>query len=130
MVRLPRCFVYHSCAAAVLLAIAGIAPSSVGQEASGDDSTIVYPAEYFAEYAPITAQDMLDRIPGQGQASDRLAADVAGRRVVAILPLAGGDSAPAAATNCWSMVKERPARATRPAICCGAFPPARSGKFR
>ncbi|MCB1672819.1 MAG: TonB-dependent receptor, partial [Pseudomonadales bacterium] len=69
MVRLPRCFVYHSCAAAVLLAIAGIAPSSVGQEASGDDSTIVYPAEYFAEYAPITAQDMLDRIPGQGQAS-------------------------------------------------------------
>ncbi len=37
----------------------------VAQENEGDNSTIVYPAEYFAEYAPITAQDMLDRIPGQ-----------------------------------------------------------------
>jgi outer membrane receptor for ferrienterochelin and colicins len=36
------------------------------QITSGDDSTIIYPAEYFTEYAPITAQDMLDRIPGQG----------------------------------------------------------------
>lgn len=34
------------------------------QEASGDDSTITYPASYFAEYEPVTAQDMLDRIPG------------------------------------------------------------------
>ncbi|MEX2131979.1 MAG: TonB-dependent receptor, partial [Pseudohongiellaceae bacterium] len=39
------------------------------QETSSDNSTIVYAADYFAEYAPITAQDMLDRIPGQGQAS-------------------------------------------------------------
>lgn len=35
------------------------------QENDGDNSTVVYPAEYFSEYAPITAQDMLDRIPGQ-----------------------------------------------------------------
>ncbi|MCB1671846.1 MAG: TonB-dependent receptor [Gammaproteobacteria bacterium] len=32
-----------------------------------EDTTIIYPASYFAEYAPVTAQDMLDRIPGQGQ---------------------------------------------------------------
>lgn len=34
------------------------------QESLGDDSTITYPASYFAEYEPVTAQDMLDRIPG------------------------------------------------------------------
>ncbi|MBL4820446.1 MAG: TonB-dependent receptor [Gammaproteobacteria bacterium] len=39
----------------------------VAQEAAGDDSTIVYPATYFTEYAPITAQDMVDRIPGVGR---------------------------------------------------------------
>lgn len=28
------------------------------------DSTVVYPADFFAQYAPVTANDMLDRIPG------------------------------------------------------------------
>lgn len=28
------------------------------------DSTIVYPAEYFAPYSPVSVSDMLDRIPG------------------------------------------------------------------
>lgn len=28
------------------------------------DSTVVYPAEYFATYNPVTANDMLERIPG------------------------------------------------------------------
>ena len=30
----------------------------------GDDSTVVYPSNYFSEWTPVTAQDMLDRIPG------------------------------------------------------------------
>lgn len=49
--------------------VAGLPGLAAGQETSGDDSTIIYAADYFAQYAPITAQDMLDRIPGQGQAS-------------------------------------------------------------
>ncbi len=35
------------------------------QETNADDSTVVYPADYFNQWRPITAQDMLDRIPGQ-----------------------------------------------------------------
>ncbi len=34
------------------------------EEDPTDDSTIVYPADYFAEYYPISANDMLNRIPG------------------------------------------------------------------
>lgn len=34
------------------------------QDNVGDDSTVMYPASYFAEYLPVTAQDMLNRIPG------------------------------------------------------------------
>ncbi len=45
--------------------LAGFSSATLGQETSGDNSTVIYPADYFAEYAPITAQDMLDRIPGQ-----------------------------------------------------------------
>ncbi|MDD9888931.1 MAG: TonB-dependent receptor plug domain-containing protein, partial [Gammaproteobacteria bacterium] len=39
------------------------------QENIGDDSTIVYPSTYFAEYAPVTALDMLNRIPGMETSS-------------------------------------------------------------
>lgn len=39
-------------------------PSLIAQSIQGDDSTVVYPAAYFAEFAPVTAQDMLNRIPG------------------------------------------------------------------
>mgnify|MGYP006139575101 FL=1 len=39
------------------------------QDNVGDDSTVVYPASYFAEFNPVTAQDMLDRIPGVGTAT-------------------------------------------------------------
>ena len=34
------------------------------QDNVGEDSTVVYPANYFIEWTPVTAQDMLDRIPG------------------------------------------------------------------
>jgi len=31
-----------------------------------DDATVTYPNSYFSDYAPVTAKDMLDRIPGVG----------------------------------------------------------------
>ncbi len=34
------------------------------QDNVGDKSTVVYPSSYFLEYAPVTALDMLNRIPG------------------------------------------------------------------
>ncbi len=45
----------------LLLLIGRIATAQIG---SDDNSTITYPSAYFVEYAPVTAQDMLDRIPG------------------------------------------------------------------
>ncbi len=34
------------------------------QDNVGEESTVRYPASYFSEWSPVTAQDMLDRIPG------------------------------------------------------------------
>jgi len=39
------------------------------QDNVGEDSTVLYPASYFVEFNPVTAQDMLDRIPGVGTAT-------------------------------------------------------------
>jgi outer membrane receptor for ferrienterochelin and colicins len=39
--------------------------SASAQDTTGDDSTVIYPASYFSQWGPRTAQDMLDRIPGQ-----------------------------------------------------------------
>ena len=38
------------------------APPSLGQDAEAEsaDSTVVYTAEFFAQYNPVTANDMLD----------------------------------------------------------------------
>ena len=47
---------------AVLIVFA--AQYGFGQDNVGDDSTVVYPSNYFSEWSPVTAQDMLDRIPG------------------------------------------------------------------
>lgn len=44
---------------------------TLAQQAGSSDSTVVYPADYFTEWAPITAQDMLSRIPGQENAGPR-----------------------------------------------------------
>ncbi|MFT7470460.1 MAG: outer membrane receptor for ferrienterochelin and colicins [Kiritimatiellia bacterium] len=41
----------------------------VAQDNVGEESTIMYPASYFTEFNPVTAQDMLDRIPGVGSAT-------------------------------------------------------------
>ncbi len=41
------------------------ASAALAQDTSGDDdTTVIYPADYFDQWAPITAQDMYDRIPG------------------------------------------------------------------
>ena len=39
---------------------------ATAQDSTGENSTVVYSADYFSEYAPVSAQDMLNRIPGQG----------------------------------------------------------------
>ncbi|NKB32497.1 MAG: hypothetical protein GKR91_05305 [Pseudomonadales bacterium] len=46
------------------LSIASIGQFAYAQDNVGEDSTVRYPATYFSEWAPVTAQDMLDRIPG------------------------------------------------------------------
>ena len=51
--------------AAIMAVILNALPvQSLAQETNADDTTVVYAADYFNEWQPITAQDMLDRIPG------------------------------------------------------------------
>ncbi|MCI5105529.1 MAG: TonB-dependent receptor plug domain-containing protein [Pseudomonadales bacterium] len=51
---------------AIALASAMQAGSLMAQDApvTDDDSTVTYPASYFAQFEPFSANDMLDRIPG------------------------------------------------------------------
>jgi len=56
--------VIRLCQGALVLLSALLAVPLQAQDNVGEDSTVVYPASYFAEYAPVTAQDMLSRIPG------------------------------------------------------------------
>ncbi len=53
-----------SCHAAAIIALT-LPLHLHAQDADGEDSTVVYAADYFSQWRPITAQDMLDRIPGQ-----------------------------------------------------------------
>ena len=53
-----------SIALAFSLGFGAVSAQDAGEEAS----TVVYAADYFAQWQPITALDMLDRIPGQGAA--------------------------------------------------------------
>ncbi len=48
-----------------LLTLLCFAGPTLAQGNEGGNSTVVYAADYFRDYAPITAQNMLDRIPGQ-----------------------------------------------------------------
>jgi outer membrane receptor for ferrienterochelin and colicins len=50
-------------AASIVVASANF---SFGVQAQESDTTVRYTTEYFAEWAPVTAQDMLNRIPGAG----------------------------------------------------------------
>ena len=47
-----------------LLLLLSLNSVSVAQDNVGEESTVKYPASYFGEWSPVTAQDMLDRIPG------------------------------------------------------------------
>lgn len=49
--------------AALSLALLAAVPAHA-QENVGDDSTVLYPAAYFEQWAPVTALDMINRIPG------------------------------------------------------------------
>ena len=66
MTRRIPCSLATLSALALVLSLSGTASA---QAPAGEDTTIVYPADYFTEYAPITAKDMVDRIPGAGNAS-------------------------------------------------------------
>lgn len=37
---------------------------SLAQDGADDDSNVTYPAAFFAQYQPLTVNDMLDRVPG------------------------------------------------------------------
>ncbi|MYI01245.1 MAG: hypothetical protein F4122_01550, partial [Gammaproteobacteria bacterium] len=54
----------HFPSTALAILILGLVPGALAQDNVGDESTVIYPASYFEEFSPITAQDMLDRIPG------------------------------------------------------------------
>jgi len=57
---------------ALLALMAVLTPqSSFAQDINGENSTVIYPADYFSQWAPITAKDMLDRIPGQDNSAPR-----------------------------------------------------------
>ena len=53
----------------VIAATLAVASAALAQETSSDGSTVVYAADYFQQWGPTTAQDMLDRIPGQANTS-------------------------------------------------------------
>ncbi|PCI74667.1 MAG: hypothetical protein COB20_14845 [SAR86 cluster bacterium] len=50
----------------IVLLLSGVifSMSSLAQEPTTNDSTVTYPAEFFAQYEPFSVNDMLDRIPG------------------------------------------------------------------
>lgn len=50
--------------ASIVVATAGFALTAQAQDSAANDTTVRYPASYFTEWAPSTAQDMLSRIPG------------------------------------------------------------------
>jgi len=53
--------------ASILALACAISPVATAQDAlpsTGQDSTVTYPATYFAEFDPYSVSDMLDRIPG------------------------------------------------------------------
>ncbi len=45
-------------------ATSGTGDDGIITDSAASNSTVVYPAEFFSQYNPITANDMIDRIPG------------------------------------------------------------------
>ena len=54
--------IYYQLLVLILLSLTGF--NGYSQDNVGDDSTILYPFSYFTQFAPRTALDMLNRIPG------------------------------------------------------------------
>ncbi len=50
----------------LLLLAFGSLQTTQAQNLSDDETTVTYPASYFANYGAVSAKDMLDRIPGAG----------------------------------------------------------------
>ena len=48
----------------LFLLFLSLGPQALAQDNVGEESTVRYPAAYCTEWAPVTAQDMMDRIPG------------------------------------------------------------------
>lgn len=53
-------------AAACFSALLCLAPAAQAQQTNEESTTVTYPASYFTQYAPVSARDMIDRIPGVG----------------------------------------------------------------
>ncbi len=51
---------------AAMAAAMALPLSASAQNLSEDETTVTYPASYFTQYGPVSARDMLDRIPGVG----------------------------------------------------------------
>lgn len=52
--------------AITLVAALSLPLAAQAQDQSADDTTVTYPASYFAQYGSVSARDMIDRIPGVG----------------------------------------------------------------
>ncbi len=78
--KLPRPFaIIGQFSAASLVVALSLPRSGWAQDNVGEDSTVVYPASYFAEFVPVTAQDMLARIPGVDSATGGSSRSFSGR---------------------------------------------------
>ena len=55
--------IVNTCTSLLLLML-GVATAASAQEDVREESTARYPAAFFSNWSPVTAQDMLDRIPG------------------------------------------------------------------
>ncbi len=61
---------FRSAVIALAILASAAASAQIDQiENPADDSTIVYPAAYFADFLPVSANDMISRIPGIGLAT-------------------------------------------------------------
>lgn len=66
----PRAVSRALSASVLSLGLFVVMPAGHAQNAnSADDSTVTYPAAYFTQWAPVTALDMINRIPGVGSAT-------------------------------------------------------------
>lgn len=69
MKQLLRRICRHSIALLPGLMVSSIACAQLTETEDPDDTaTIVYSADYFADFAPVSANDMINRIPGIGLA--------------------------------------------------------------